>query len=117
MQRLRQRKILNTEDSEDEDDEDDEMEDEEFHVRYCVICSKLDISRKRVMMTLCVHAITHPPFLLLLLHVLHSYIIIASLLCLSFFIFWTFSFVDRYRIINPNDGGLRLAHNFNNASF
>ncbi|KAK7859736.1 hypothetical protein CFP56_004819 [Quercus suber] len=23
---------------------------------------------------------------------------------------------DRYRIINPNDGGMRLAHNFNNAS-
>ena len=38
----------NTEDSEDEDDNDDEMEDEEFHGRYCVICSKLDISRKRV---------------------------------------------------------------------
>ncbi|KAL4606306.1 hypothetical protein ACB092_09G093500 [Castanea dentata] len=37
----------NTEDGEDEDD-DDEMEDEEFHGRYCVICSKLDISRKRV---------------------------------------------------------------------
>ncbi|KAM3737774.1 hypothetical protein ACB098_09G081700 [Castanea mollissima] len=37
----------NTEDSEDKDD-DDEMEDEEFHGRYCVICSKLDISRKRV---------------------------------------------------------------------
>ncbi|KAM4090669.1 hypothetical protein ACJW30_09G079300 [Castanea mollissima] len=37
----------NTEDSDDEDD-DDEMEDEEFRGRYCVICSKLDISRKRV---------------------------------------------------------------------
>ncbi|KAM3689887.1 hypothetical protein ACJW31_09G079600 [Castanea mollissima] len=37
----------NTEDGEDEDD-DDEMEDEEFHGRYCLICSKLDISRKRV---------------------------------------------------------------------
>ncbi|KAF3966741.1 hypothetical protein CMV_009182 [Castanea mollissima] len=37
----------NTEDSEDDDD-DDEMEDDEFRGRYCVICSKLDISRKRV---------------------------------------------------------------------
>ncbi|KAM3689884.1 hypothetical protein ACJW31_09G079400 [Castanea mollissima] len=37
----------NTEDSEDDDDEN-EMEDEEFCGRYCVICSKLDISRKRV---------------------------------------------------------------------
>ncbi|KAM3737772.1 hypothetical protein ACB098_09G081600 [Castanea mollissima] len=36
----------NTEDS--EDDDDDEMEDDEFRGRYCVICSKLDISRKRV---------------------------------------------------------------------
>ncbi|KAF3952117.1 hypothetical protein CMV_022298 [Castanea mollissima] len=40
----------NTEDSEDKDD-DDEMEDEEFHGRYCVICSKLDISRKRFILT------------------------------------------------------------------
>ncbi|KAM3689885.1 hypothetical protein ACJW31_09G079500 [Castanea mollissima] len=38
----------NTEDSEDDGDDDDEMEDEEFCDRYCVICSKLDISRKRV---------------------------------------------------------------------
>nr|POF00853.1 receptor-like protein 12 [Quercus suber] len=37
----------NTEDSEDDND-DDEMEDEEFRGQYCVICSKLDISRKRV---------------------------------------------------------------------
>nr|XP_023919894.1 receptor like protein 42-like [Quercus suber]POF00858.1 receptor-like protein 12 [Quercus suber] len=37
----------NTEDSEGDDD-DEEMEDEEFRGRYCVICSKLDISRKRV---------------------------------------------------------------------
>ncbi|XP_050243998.1 receptor-like protein 33 isoform X5 [Quercus robur] len=37
----------NTEDSEDDDD-DDEMEDEEFRGQYCVICSKLDISRTRV---------------------------------------------------------------------
>ncbi|XP_030925501.1 receptor-like protein 7 isoform X1 [Quercus lobata] len=37
----------NTEDSEDNDD-DNEMEDEEIRGRYCVICSKLDISRKRV---------------------------------------------------------------------
>ncbi|KAL4606302.1 hypothetical protein ACB092_09G093200, partial [Castanea dentata] len=37
----------NTEDSEDDDDEN-EMEDEEFCGQYCVICSKLDISRKRV---------------------------------------------------------------------
>ncbi|KAM4078955.1 hypothetical protein ACB094_09G079200 [Castanea mollissima] len=38
----------NTKDSEDDDDDDDEMEDDEFRGRYCVICSKLDISRKRV---------------------------------------------------------------------
>ncbi|XP_030928017.1 receptor-like protein 7 [Quercus lobata] len=37
----------NTEDSE-EDDNDDEMEDDEFRGRYCVICSKLDISRRMV---------------------------------------------------------------------
>nr|XP_023919895.1 receptor-like protein 9DC3 isoform X1 [Quercus suber]XP_023919896.1 receptor-like protein 9DC3 isoform X2 [Quercus suber] len=37
----------NTEDSEDDDNEN-EMEDEEIWGRYCVICSKLDISRKRV---------------------------------------------------------------------
>ncbi|KAF3966743.1 hypothetical protein CMV_009184 [Castanea mollissima] len=37
----------NTEDSEDDDDEN-KMEDEEFCRRYCVICSKVDISRKRV---------------------------------------------------------------------
>ena len=35
-----------TDDCEDDDD-DDEMEDEEFHGRYCIFCSKLDISRKR----------------------------------------------------------------------
>ena len=37
----------NTEDSVDDDNEN-EMEDEEIWGRYCVICSKLDISRKRV---------------------------------------------------------------------
>nr|POF00860.1 receptor-like protein 12 [Quercus suber] len=37
----------NTEDCEDNGDED-EMESEEFGGRYCVFCSKLDISRKRV---------------------------------------------------------------------
>jgi hypothetical protein len=36
----------NTDDCEDDDD-DDEMEDEEFRGRYCIFCSKLDISRKR----------------------------------------------------------------------
>ncbi|XP_059462329.1 receptor-like protein 41 isoform X2 [Corylus avellana] len=41
------------EDAEDEntedydDDDEDETEDEEFRGRYCVFCSKLDISRKR----------------------------------------------------------------------
>ncbi|KAK9986159.1 hypothetical protein SO802_031110 [Lithocarpus litseifolius] len=35
----------NTEDCEDDDDDD---ENEEFRGQYCVICSKLDISRKRV---------------------------------------------------------------------
>ena len=37
----------NTEGGEDDDD-DNEMEDEEIWGRYCVICSKLDIRRKRV---------------------------------------------------------------------
>ena len=37
----------NTEDCEDNGDED-EMEGEAFRGRYCVFCSKLDISRKRV---------------------------------------------------------------------
>ncbi|KAB1227638.1 Receptor-like protein 12 [Morella rubra] len=35
-------------DIEDDDDDGDETEDEEFRGRYCVLCSKLDISRKRV---------------------------------------------------------------------
>jgi Leucine-rich repeat (LRR) protein len=35
------------ENTEDYDDEEDETEDEEFRGRYCVFCSKLDISRKR----------------------------------------------------------------------
>ena len=37
----------NTKDCEDNGDED-EMEGEAFCGRYCVFCSKLDISRKRV---------------------------------------------------------------------
>ena len=37
----------NTEDCKDNGDED-EMEGEEFGGRYCVFCSKLNISRKRV---------------------------------------------------------------------
>jgi Leucine-rich repeat (LRR) protein len=35
------------ENTEDYDDDEDETEDEEFRGRYCVFCSKLDISRKR----------------------------------------------------------------------
>jgi Leucine-rich repeat (LRR) protein len=35
------------ENTEDYDDEEDETEDEAFRGRYCVFCSKLDISRKR----------------------------------------------------------------------
>jgi Leucine-rich repeat (LRR) protein len=35
------------ENTEDCDDDEDETEDEEFRGRYCVFCSKLDISRKR----------------------------------------------------------------------
>ncbi|XP_075637130.1 receptor like protein 24-like [Castanea sativa] len=39
---------IEDENTEDSEDDDDEMEDDEFRGRYCVICSKLDISRKRV---------------------------------------------------------------------
>ncbi|KAA8517449.1 hypothetical protein F0562_017742 [Nyssa sinensis] len=31
----------------DDDEDEDEMEDKTFHGRYCVFCSKLDISRKK----------------------------------------------------------------------
>jgi hypothetical protein len=80
------------ENPEDYDDDEDETEDEEFRGRYCVFCSKLDISRKRAIQTPIVHAITHPPFLLLPLHphLLHSYIYKAKLSSLLYFIiFWT----------------------------
>ncbi|KAJ0087662.1 hypothetical protein Patl1_31393 [Pistacia atlantica] len=93
----------------DEDDVDfDETQTKEFRGRYCVFCSKLDVTRKRVLfMILHVLAINHRPYRLLLPlhpHLLHRHIPLKVKLSL-FLSPFVFCFVHTIQIASTLEQG------------